>query len=99
VLTQQNIPQFLAGNKRKLEEHFGVERIGLFGSFATGNALSQSDVDILVSFKKGTNGLHEKKTGLQQYLKQAYHRDVDICTENYIKPYFKKQTLKQAIYV
>ena len=99
MLTQQNILQFLAGNKEKLREDFSVERIGLFGSFASGNAVSQSDVDILVSFKKGTCGLHEKKKALQQYLKETFHRDVDLCTEKYIKPYFKEQILKQAIYV
>src|SRR5947209_20208400 len=98
MLTQQNILSFLKENKEKFEKEFGVSHIGLFGSFASGKANNRSDVDILVSFND-VNNLHEKKTVLQHYLMQSFNREVDLCTEKYIKPYFKKQILKQVIYV
>lgn len=61
MLSKEYILQFLKDNKSKIEKEFGVQRIGLFGSYASGCAVGQSDVDILVSFNKNTNGLHEKK--------------------------------------
>jgi len=33
-----------------LRDNFGVERIGLFGSFAKGTAKEDSDIDILIEF-------------------------------------------------
>ena len=35
-----------------LKESYGVSRIGLFGSFAKGNAKPSSDVDIVVEFER-----------------------------------------------
>ena len=46
ILTQlqKNLPRIKA---------FGVKRIGLFGSYASGHQTSRSDIDILVEFEKG----------------------------------------------
>ena len=41
-----------------------------------------------------SSGVYEKKTALHQYLEKSFGRDVDICTEKYIKPYFKNQIFK-----
>ncbi len=60
-----------------LTEHFGLKKIGLFGSAARGNVNSDSDVDILAEF--------ERPIGLQfmdfaEYLEQVLGRKVDILT-------------------
>ncbi|TAJ43203.1 nucleotidyltransferase family protein, partial [Methanofollis fontis] len=34
-------------------EHFGVQRIGIFGSVARGENTPTSDIDILVEFSRG----------------------------------------------
>jgi predicted nucleotidyltransferase len=60
-----------------LTEHFGVKRIGLFGSFARGTARSDSDVDILVEFDKPI-GLRFME--FADYLEQVLGRKVDVLT-------------------
>lgn len=58
-----------------------------------------SDIDILIEFEPGTDELFEKKAKFRELLKKSFHREIDLCREKYIKPYFKKQILKTAIYV
>ncbi|TAJ43238.1 nucleotidyltransferase family protein, partial [Methanofollis fontis] len=36
-----------------IREHFGVQRIGIFGSVARGENTPTSDIDILVEFSRG----------------------------------------------
>jgi|TARA_B110000902_G_scaffold217960_1_gene251526 hypothetical protein len=78
---------------------FHLVSIALFGSYAEGKANEDSDIDLLVEFKKGTPNLSRKKSLLKQKIKNQFHLDVDICREKYIKPYFKQQILDSAIYV
>lgn len=98
MLTKEEILTVLRHSKRQLAVDYGVSRIGLFGSFASDAATDKSDVDILVAFKN-TDNLYEKKAALQEHLTSTFNRPVDLCTEKYVKPYFKEQILKQAIYV
>ena len=60
-----------------LTEHFGVKRIGLFGSFARGTPKGDSDVDILAEFERPI-GL--KFMDFAEYLEQVLGRKVDILT-------------------
>ena len=60
-----------------LMEHFGVKRIGLFGSFARGTPRSDSDVDILVEFKRPVGF---KFMEFADHLEQVLGRKVDILT-------------------
>ena len=60
-----------------LMEHFGVKRIGLFGSFAKGSPGSDSDVDILVEFERPVGF---KFMEFADHLEQVLGRKVDILT-------------------
>ena len=40
-------------NKEKLQE-FGIVKIGVFGSFAKNEISEDSDVDLLIEFKRGS---------------------------------------------
>ena len=50
MLTREIILQFLGANKEKFKKNYDISRIGLFGSFASGNAAGESDVDIFGFF-------------------------------------------------
>jgi predicted nucleotidyltransferase len=60
-----------------LRDHFGVERIALFGSFARGEAHEDSDVDILVTLSKP---LGFSFIQLAEYLEEKLGRKVDLIT-------------------
>ncbi len=67
-----------------LEKH-GAERIAIFGSYARGEATEDSDVDILVRFE-APKSLFEL-VRIEDELKCALHRDVDLITEKSVSPY------------
>ena len=51
-MPDEEIMKIIRGELPYLKENFGVKKIGLFGSFARGNAGSDSDVDILAEFER-----------------------------------------------
>ncbi len=61
-----------------LNEEYGVKRIGVFGSFAYGNATDSSDVDIVVEFERPI-GL--KFVEFSEYLEKMIGRKTDIITQ------------------
>ena len=71
----------LEENTETLEE-FGVERIGLFGSFLFGEADSESDLDFLVSFRDNN---FDDYMGLKLFLEDLFERDVDLVIESDIR--------------
>lgn len=99
MLTKEEILEYLRLKKPELEEEFQVTKLGLFGSFASDQQQEDSDIDILLEFKPQTENLTEIKTQIKQMVQSRFKRNVDLCREKYIKPYFKKQILKSAIYV
>lgn len=52
MLTKEIILETLRRNKPYFEKELGVRKIGLFGSYAKGKQLADSDVDILVELKE-----------------------------------------------
>ncbi len=99
MLIQQDILNFLKSKKDEILNEYHLDKIGLFGSFSTNQYTIESDIDLIVEFKPNTENISEKKSQLKQLLSDKFQRDVDICREKYIKPYFKSQILKSAIYV
>lgn len=99
MLTKEQIHFFLRENKNHSQQEYAINRIGLFGSFAIEENKAESDIDLLVSFEAGAYNLYEKKIALRTFLNQAFKRNIDICSEKYIKPYYKNQTLNRTIYV
>lgn len=75
--TREEIIALLRSHSADLRSAYGVLKIGLFGSFASGNPGSDSDVDIVVEF--------DRPVGLQfmdlaDYLQTLLHKRVDLLT-------------------
>lgn len=76
---QQDVYSILKREKAHLSSAFGVEEIALFGSYATGNASTNCDVDILVKFNKPSfNALMDTYLYLEKILKKR----IDLVTKN-----------------
>lgn len=99
MLNKEEILFYLKENKEVFFSEYHLSRLGLFGSFALGEASEKSDIDLLIEFLPETENLSEKKLKLKLTLKERFNRDVDLCREKYIKPYFKTQIQKSVIYV
>ncbi len=98
MLNKEQILTYLKAIKPMLEREYHVSSIGLFGSFSTGEQKEDSDIDVIIEFKPETENLFEIKEEIRRLIGEYFRRDVDLCREKYIKPYFKKQILKTAIY-
>jgi predicted nucleotidyltransferase len=98
MLTSNDIISFLIENKSYIRNQFSCSEIGLFGSYARNEQTNESDIDILVVFKTGTQNLYDVEMELKEYLKNHFKKEVDICSKNWIRPIFKPLVLKEAIY-
>ena len=85
-------------NKEHLEQRFFVKKIGLFGSFVQLEEVPESDVDILVEFKKGHKDFFNYMR-LKYYLEDLLDREVDLVIKEAVKPELKKEILSQVVYV
>jgi len=81
----------------ELREQYLVDRLGVFGSFARGEANEESDVDILVEFTEMVGIFHF--IDLQDHLAQILERKVDLATPDALHPVIKDQILKEVLYV
>lgn len=98
MLSSNEIIQYLRQNKPYLEKEFYCSEIGLFGSYARNEQTENSDIDILVQFRKDAPDLYSIEIQLKQLLKNKFNRNIDICSKKWIKPIFKPMVLKEAIY-
>lgn len=75
----------------------GIERIGLFGSFARDEAGLTSDIDIIITLAKPDLFLYST---IARQLETVFGRHVDlISSKSHLTEPFKKQIEKEAIYV
>ena len=82
-------PQILAIAK----EH-GVGNVRVFGSVARGEAGAQSDVDFLVSIEEL---LGWKYFGLEPALKELLGCEVDVVSDDSIRPRLRERILADAV--
>ncbi len=86
-LFSEKLPQV----KQILREH-RVKRAHVFGSVCTDQFSADSDIDLLVSFKKIPFGEYaENFWSLEESLKNLFQREVDIVLEKNLRnPFFIK---------
>ena len=79
------------------KEAFGIERLGLFGSFARDEAGPDSDVDIVIELAQPD--LFRYAT-IQQQLETVFHRHVDLVSAHaHFPESFQARLEQEAIYV
>ena len=90
---------YIREHKAQLFSQFHLSKIGLFGSFARDEQTVDSDIDLIVEFEPGTEDLFHLKLAMKQFFREVFQKEVDICREKFIKPYYKHRILKDAIFV
>ncbi len=89
------ITEKLAAVRLELAERFTVKRIGVFGSFARGEAGPDSDVDIVVELGEPT---FDHYMDLKFYLEEILRRPVDLVLADTVKPRLRPVIEREAVY-
>jgi len=97
-LDRDSILSILKQNKKSFHDIYGVIKLGLFGSFADGSQGVNSDIDIIVDFKKEMKNIHNFLK-VKRHLEKEFGRNVDLGIENAIKPAIKRMVIEKTIYV
>jgi predicted nucleotidyltransferase len=69
--------------------------LGLFGSFARGEAARRSDIDLLVRFRHPKSLLEIVR--IERELAKRLGRKVDLITEDAVSPYLRDRILSSVI--
>ncbi len=73
----------------------GAHNLRIFGSVARGEADSNSDVDLLVEFKRGTTLLGH--AALEQELEELLGIKVDVVSERGLRDKIRERVLREAV--
>jgi predicted nucleotidyltransferase len=96
-MDKEQILESIKKEKPFLQSQFGVEEIGLFGSFARGEEKETSDVDILVLLKKKTLSNY---FDLLDYLESKLNKKIDLVTNHPgLSDRFRKMVGRDIVYV
>ena len=97
MLNKQKILHTLKEYKALKQEEYHIKKIGIFGSYARGEATSESDIDVVVDFTK-PDLLNQ--IGIMQELEEKFHTRVDVVALwKKMNPKLLSRIQKDAIYV
>jgi predicted nucleotidyltransferase len=94
---KKEIIEIIRSSKPELELRYGVQRLGLFGSYVREKQRKKSDIDILVKFNRDID-LFEF-VDLREYLENQLNSKVDLVMESALKPNLGKRILAEVEYV
>jgi len=77
MTSQSQIIKILQDQQAYLHAEFGVEKIGLFGSYAQGTAGEGRDIDLMIKFERP---IGFRFMALAEYLEKLLGAPVDILT-------------------
>jgi predicted nucleotidyltransferase len=78
-----------------LAERYGVERLEVFGSYVSDEQRTDSDLDILVTFKEAPSLL--TFIAIEHYLSDLLGVKVDLVMKDSLKPKIGERILREAI--
>jgi len=99
-MNKNEIIKKLRNSKDTLLADFGIESIGLFGSYAKDSASRESDIDLIYIPKQGVRIGYTKKMQLENYLTRLlFSKKIDLVNYKYINPIVKSNIEGNIIYV
>ncbi len=94
---KQKIIKIIRNKKPEMESRYGVQRLGLFGSYVRESQRKKSDIDILVAFNRDIDLFDF--LDLRTYLESQLQAKVDLVMETALKPAIGKRILSEVEYV
>jgi hypothetical protein len=96
-MEKREIIKIIRNSKPEMESHYGVRRLGLFGSYVREKQSKRSDIDILVTFNRDIDLFDF--LDLHEYLESQLRLKVDLVMESALKPAIGKRILSEVEYV
>lgn len=96
---QAYILETLRVNRDRLRNEFGIERIGLYGSFARNEQTEKSDIDLVYELQFGFTLPWRERERLYRVLRRKLHRKLDLVEGKYMNPIIGYYMQKDLIYV
>ena len=93
-MDRQAILDFLRTNKDELAKKYGVLSIGLFGSYARGEAKPESDIDLVVEMPSS----FEKFFGLKSYLEEHLQKKIDLGMKHTFRSFIRESIRDDVVY-
>jgi uncharacterized protein len=96
MYTLQSILEKLRQFKPELQRKYPVSRLGVFGSYARGEATNESDIDIAVeiSAPMGLNLI-----AMADEIEELLGKKTDVVSKRSIKPKYLQRVEKDIVYV
>jgi uncharacterized protein len=88
------IKRILTEQKPMLRERYGVEELGIFGSYLRGTQQKKSDLDLLVCFSGFVSLL--EFIHIENYLSELLDVKVDLVMKDALKPRIGKRILNEV---
>ncbi|HXG23593.1 MAG TPA: nucleotidyltransferase family protein [Chthonomonadales bacterium] len=94
----RSLPEILAlleGLREEARRRYRAEIVGIFGSYARGEARKRSDLDVLVRFLEGASLFD--LVGLADFLEEHLGLRVDVVSERAIRPELRDRILREVV--
>lgn len=98
-MQKQDILEYLKSNQKYYYDQFGIEFIGIFGSFARDDSNHDSDIDILYKIEKDKKLSIFKYLELNKQLEDFFQKKIDLVRDETLKPQIKEYIQKDISYV
>ncbi len=96
MLTLQTILQTLRSHMPALQKKYPIGRLGVFGSYARGEATEKSDIDIAVEIT-GPMGLNF--VAMANEIEDLFRKKTDVVPLRSIKPQYLQFVQRDIVYV
>ena len=98
MTTKENIITILKSRKPDLSK-YGVQNVGLFGSYLRDEQSGKSDIDLLIDFEPGKENFDNYMAVYDMFESIFENERVEVVTKNGLSPYIGPTILKEVIYV
>ena len=99
AVNKEFILETLRANRDRLSNEFGIERIGLYGSFSRNEETETSDIDLVYQLTLGKQLSREHREHLYRVLRRKLHRKLDLVDSQHMNPFIAYKMEKDVIYV
>jgi predicted nucleotidyltransferase len=98
-MTSKNIILSTIRSHKAELTNFGIQNIGLFGSYVREEQSGKSDIDLLIDFTPEKENFDNYMAAYDYFEKLFINEKVEIVTKNGLSPYIGPKILKEVIYV